>query len=83
VDDLEAFKTVLVREVEARQAAGISATGERPDTYPFVVDLRGADQFYRLAERLRKRGLKSSVVEKVLGRNFVRYAREVWGDQAA
>jgi membrane dipeptidase len=82
VDDLEAFKTDLAREVAARQAAGIAATGERTDTYPFVVDLRGPDQFYRLADLLAARGYKASVVEKVLGRNFLRYAQEVWGSES-
>jgi membrane dipeptidase len=79
IDDLEAYKTVLAQEVAARRKAGVSAAGERPDTLPFVVDLRGVNQFYDLAERLRARGYPAARVEKILGRNFIRYATDVWG----
>ena len=46
---------VLAKENEARRQAGISAAGEGPDTLPFVVDLRGVNQFYELADRLQKK----------------------------
>jgi membrane dipeptidase len=46
---------------------------------PFVVNLRGANQFYELADRLQKKGYSTARVEKILGRNFVRYARDIWG----
>jgi membrane dipeptidase len=57
----------------------VSAAGERPDTLPFVVDLRGVQQFHDLAARLGERGYSSARIEKILGQNFLRYAREVWG----
>ncbi|HTV98538.1 MAG TPA: membrane dipeptidase [Steroidobacteraceae bacterium] len=79
IDDLEAYKAVLAKEVAARRQAGVSAAGERPDTLPFVVDLRGVGQFHDLAHRLSRRGYSASRVEKILGRNFLRFAREVWG----
>jgi membrane dipeptidase len=79
IDDLEAYKAVLAREVEARRKAGVSAAGERADTLPFVVDLRGVNQFRDLAARLDKRGYSSARIEKIMGQNFLRYAREVWG----
>jgi len=79
IDDLNAYKSALAQEIAARQAAGISAAGERPDTLPFVVDLRGVDQFRDLAARLRRRGYTSAKIEKILGLNFLRYAHEVWG----
>ncbi len=79
IDDLEAYKAVLAREVEARRKAGVSAAGERSDTLPFVVDLRGVDQFHELAARLGGLGYSSARIEKILGQNFLRYAREVWG----
>jgi membrane dipeptidase len=79
IDDLEAYKGALAREVAARQKAGVGATGERADTYPFVVDLRGAGQFRRLADLLRARGHREGRIEKVMGRNFLRFARDVWG----
>lgn len=79
IDDLESYKIRLAQEVEMRRAAGIGATGERADTFPFVVDLRGVNQFYELAERLERRGHSTERIEKILGRNFLRYAGEVWG----
>jgi membrane dipeptidase len=79
IDDLDAYKLTLAKEVAARRQAGVSAAGERPDTYPFVVDLRGVNQFYELAERLGRRGYATTRIEKILGRNFLRYATDVWG----
>lgn len=79
IDDLDAYKTALAKEIADRRAAGISAAGERPDTYPFVVDLRGPDQFRKLARLLAAKGYREARIEKILGLNFVRYAREVWG----
>jgi membrane dipeptidase len=79
IDDLEAYKTHLAAEIAARRAAGISATGERPDSFPFVVDLRGVQQFRELADRLQQRGYTTGRIEKILGRNFLRYAQDIWG----
>lgn len=82
IDDLQAYQSVLAREVAARQSAGIGARGERADTYPFVVDLRGEGQFRRLAALLHARGHRQARIEKILGGNFLRFARDVWGDEA-
>jgi membrane dipeptidase len=79
IDDLDAYKSVLAEEVAARRKAGVSAAGERPDTLPFVVDLRGVNQFRELAARLERRGYSAPRIEKIMGQNFLRYAREVWG----
>jgi len=79
IDDLEAYKTALAKEHADRVAKGISAPGERADTHPFVDDLRGPDQFRKLARLLAQRGHTPARIEKILGRNFVRYAHEVWG----
>jgi membrane dipeptidase len=79
IDDLKAYQGALAREVAARQKAGIGAKGERADTYPFVVDLRGESQFRRLADLLRARGHRENRIEKIMGRNFLRFARDVWG----
>jgi membrane dipeptidase len=78
IDDLEAYKAHLAAEIAARRAAGISATGERPDSFPFVVDLRGVGQFRDLAHRLERRGYRTGRIEKILGSNFLRYAQDVW-----
>ena len=79
IDDLNAYMAVLAKEVEVRRKAGVSAAGERPDTLPFVIDLRGVNQFYSLADRLQKKGYSAGRVEKILGQNFLRYAKDVWG----
>ncbi len=79
IDDLKAYEAVLAKEIADRRAAGISAAGERPDTYPFVVDLRGPDQFRKLIGLLSARGYSSRRIEKIMGLNFLRHAEGVWG----
>jgi membrane dipeptidase len=79
IDDLEAYKSALATEIAQRKALGMSATGERADTWPFVVDLRGPTQFHKLATRLAARGHGQGRIDKILGANFVRYARDIWG----
>lgn len=79
IDDLDAYRDRLAEQVARRQAAGASAAGERGDTYPFVVDLRGVDQFRELARLLEARGYTPARIEKILGRNFLEYAKAVWG----
>jgi membrane dipeptidase len=79
IDDLEAYRSRLAAEIAGRAAAGIGAKGERADTYPFVVDLRGVDQFRKLERLLRARGYGAARIDKILGLNFVAYARETWG----
>jgi len=79
VDDLGLYQTALDKEHNERVAAGIAAKGERSDTYPFTVDLRGVDQFRQLQGLLAARGVSARVIDKILGLNFVRYAERVWG----
>jgi len=79
VDDLVAYRQAIAKEVEARRQAGIGAPGESADILKFAIDLRGANQFYDLADRLKARGHSSARIEKILGGNFVRYARDIWG----
>ncbi|GAB3509933.1 dipeptidase [Pseudoxanthomonas daejeonensis] len=79
IDDMVAYRDTLAREIAARRAAGISAAGERPDTYPFVLDLRGPDQFHTLARLLQAKGWSEARIDKVLGLNFLRFAGTVWG----
>lgn len=79
IDDMEAFKVEFAKEVANRKAMGVAATGEGPETYTFALDLRGPTQFHDLADRLKARGHSTARIEKILGRNFVRYAKDVWG----
>ena len=79
VDDMAAYRARIRQEIAERRAAGIGAAGENPDTLPFVEDLSGPDQFRRLAMLLERKGYAPARIDKILGLNFVRYAREVWG----
>jgi membrane dipeptidase len=79
IDDLQAYQATLAEEIAKRRAAGISAAGERPDTYPFVVDLRGPDQFRTLVRMLEAKGYTPRRIEKIMGQNFLRYAEDIWG----
>ena len=79
IDDLHVYQSFLAKQIADRAKTGVGAKGERADTYPFVVDLRGVNQFRELADLLRKRGFSESRIEKILGLNFLRYAKDVWG----
>jgi membrane dipeptidase len=78
IDDLGAYAAYLAKQVEDRRKNGLGATGERADSYPFVVDLRGVDQFCKLSRLLKTRGHSEARIEKILGLNFLRFARDVW-----
>ncbi|HEY2177221.1 MAG TPA: membrane dipeptidase [Caulobacteraceae bacterium] len=80
IDDLAAFAAYLAEENAERTRLGIAAKGEGADIPPFVVDLRGVEQFRKLAAMLAGRGHSQARIEKILGLNFLRFAREVWGD---
>lgn len=43
------------------------------------MDLRGVGQFRDLAGRLERRGYTTGRIEKILGRNFLAYAQQIWG----
>jgi membrane dipeptidase len=79
IDDMPAYRAHMRAEVAQRRAAGIGAAGENPDTLPFVERLSGPDQFHRLIALLDRRGYSEARIEKIMGLNFVAFAREVWG----
>jgi membrane dipeptidase len=79
IDDLSLYQAALAKEVADRAKAGIGATGERSDTYPFVIDLRGVDQFRKLEGLLKAKGYREARIEKIMGRNFLRFATVIWG----
>jgi len=80
VDDLEAYRAVIDDEIRRRQAAGISAKGEKPGVVPFIPDIQGPGQFQQLADMLYARGHNSARIEKILGLNFLRYYEGIWGE---
>lgn len=79
IDDMAAYRARIAKQIADRRAAGIGATGENPDTVPFVLDLNGPTQFHKLADLLRQRGYTENRIEKIMGLNFINYAREIWG----
>ncbi|GGX83137.1 dipeptidase [Streptomyces fructofermentans] len=83
IDDLDSYRTHLAEHVALRSAAGVGAAGERSDTLPFVLDLRGVDQFRELVRLLEARGYGSERIEKILGRNFADYAERVWAPEVS
>jgi membrane dipeptidase len=62
-----------------RRRQGISAPGEEEDVYTFLPDLNTPRRFETLAAMLRERGHSQARIEKILGGNFARLFREVWG----
>lgn len=78
IDDMERWAKAFAADIERRRAAGISAPGERPDSYLFAIDMTGPDQFHILADKLRARGHSQQRIEKILGLNFLAFARRVW-----
>lgn len=79
IDDMAAYRTRIRAEVAQRHAMGIGAVGENPDTLPFVEELSGPRQFRRLVGLLEARGYASGRIEKIMGLNFLSFAREIWG----
>jgi membrane dipeptidase len=79
VDDMAAYRGRAAKEVARRRAAGIGATGENPDTIPMVADLQGPGQFEKLAGLLKSKGYREARIDKILGLNFLGFARRVWG----
>ena len=72
-----AFQTQFDEVSAMRAAAGIAAP--REDTIPFVPELNHPRRMETLAAMMASRGHASSVIEKVVGGNFLRLLGEVWG----
>jgi membrane dipeptidase len=79
IDDLTAYRAFVRRQIENRRKAGIGAPGENADTLPVVLDLMGPGQFEKLAGLLERRGHPGRRIDKILGLNFLAFAREIWG----
>ena len=65
--------------VRGSKQDGIFAATRPDDLYTFIPDLNVANRFEVLAARLSKRGHSDARIEKILGKNFARVMREVWG----
>jgi membrane dipeptidase len=73
------FRKAFAEQIEDRRKRGISAPGERPDVFTFVPDLNTPHRYEKLAALLSKRGHADTQIEKILGGNFARLFRDVWG----
>ncbi len=73
------FQRKFAEEVNERKKLGIAAPGEDANVYTFIPDLNVANRFERLAELLSARQYSRVQIAKVLGGNFLRLLREVWG----
>ncbi|UXI66294.1 dipeptidase [Tahibacter amnicola] len=58
---------------------GIFERGRPADLYTFIPDLNMANRFEVLAAMLSRRGHPDSRIAKILGGNFARVMREIWG----
>lgn len=77
--DIDAMREAQRKYVEMRRSQGIAAAGESAEFLFLVPDLYGVDQFRELVRLLQKRGHPASRVDKILGGNYLRVAREIWG----
>lgn len=65
--------------VRGSKEDGIFAKKRPDDLCMFIPDLNVANRFELLAARLSGRGHSDARIEKLLGKNFARVMREVWG----
>src|SRR3546814_7599178 len=75
---MKRWAAAFAEDIRRRRAAGISAAGERPDSFLFAIDMRGPEQFRILADKLAARGHSQRRIEKILGLNFLAYSRRIW-----
>ncbi|MEP6484826.1 MAG: membrane dipeptidase [Rudaea sp.] len=71
------FKKAFAEEIAERQKRGISAPGERADSFTFAPDLNTPTRFETIAAMLSSRGHSDARIEKILGGNFARLFRDV------
>lgn len=75
----EQYREAMRKDHESRVAQGIAAPGESPDMHQFILDYNYPRRFLSLAEDLSNRGWPARRIDKLLGGNFARVYREVWG----
>jgi membrane dipeptidase len=66
--------------VADRQKRGVAAPGESPKKLNFISELNIANRSEKIAGLLAERNHSWTRIEKILGSNFLRYARDVWGN---
>jgi len=71
------FRKEFAEQIAERQKRGISAPGERADSFTFAPDLNTPRRFESIAALLSAHGYADARIEKILGGNFARLFREV------
>ena len=70
----------MQRIVDAAASVGrIGATGDNPDTLPFVEKLSGPTQYRDLIRLLRAKGRPQRIIEKIMGLNVLAFAQGIRG----
>ncbi|MFN8581393.1 MAG: membrane dipeptidase [Gemmatimonadaceae bacterium] len=77
--DMQGVRDFWANFVRERMANNTAATGEDPNVLPFSEGLIGPEQFRNLYRALAKRGHRPALIEKVMGQNYLRFAKEIWG----
>lgn len=77
--DVHGVRDFWANFVRDRVAQHTAATGEDPNILPFSEGLTGPEQFRNLYRALSKRGHNAGLIEKIMGRNYLRFAKDVWG----
>jgi len=75
--NLERIHDFFDKFTQKRIDGGVAAQGEKLGSVLFLPDLVGPDMFYRLADKLSRRGHTASTIEKVMGANALRIMQEV------
>ena len=76
----DAYRRTHRTFVEGRQRRGVAAPGEDPEVFMFVPDLNTPRRLEQIADRLLARGHTEARVEKIVGGNWMRLLRDVWGE---
>ncbi len=79
IDDMVAMHKMIDKQVTQRIKMGIAAKGEKAGVTPFIPGLEGPDQFHIIADKLYSKGHSSARIEKILGGNFMRLNKTIWG----
>ncbi len=77
VDDQ--YREAMREEHERRVAQGLAAPGESPDMHQFIPEYNHPRRFLSLAQDLSARSWPAHRIDKLLGGNFARVYKEVWG----
>ncbi|HEU4728282.1 MAG TPA: membrane dipeptidase [Kofleriaceae bacterium] len=74
--DFESTNRQMIADMVAQ---GIFAKGRPADLYTFIPDLNVANRYELVGAMLSARGHSDARIAKILGGNFARVMREVWG----